>query len=252
MMATLAADESVETRREALQPGSGDGRSRDKPSAIDATAPAGAVAGGPSDDVGALELALVRRVQQGDTTAFDRLVERYQHRIAAVLSQYVRDPGELEDIAQEAFLKAYRAIDRFRGESSFYTWLYRIAVNTAKNHLDALGRRINRDGVDPGEAERYPDGAWLRDTDTPEAAARCGELRGAIERTLAELPAHLREALLLRESEGLSYQAIAEAIGCPMGTVRSRIARARSLIDAAAGDVVEPSELSSQRLRSAL
>jgi len=178
----------------------------------------------------------VRRVQAGERRAFDQIVSRYQHRIANVVAQYVRDPREVEDVVQDAFLKAYRALARFRGESSLYTWLYRIAVNTAKNHLDAMSRRVTGQGVEPDEAERYDEGALLRHGDTPERQACRDDLSQALERALAELPRHLCDALMLREREGLSYEAIARRMDCPVGTVRSRIARARGLID----DTVAP------------
>jgi len=187
----------------------------------------------------ATDRALVERAQGGDPRAFDQLVVRYQHRIATVIGQYLRDPSEIEDVAQDAFLKAYRALDRFRGDSSFYTWLYRIAVNTAKNHLDALSRRVTSHGVEPDEAERYDDGALLRHGDSPERELRRGEVQRTLERTLADLPNHLRDAVMLREMRGLSYEAIARLMDCPIGTVRSRIARGRGLIDNAVGPLLE-------------
>ncbi len=190
-------------------------------------------------DDSATDRALVERAQAGDQRAFSQLVARYQHRIATVIGQYLRDPSEIEDVAQDAFLKAYRALARFRGDSSFYTWLYRIAVNTAKNHLDALSRRATNHGVEADEAERYDDGALLRHGDTPERELRRDEVQRILDRTLAELPQHLRDAVMLREMQGLSYDAIANLMGCPVGTVRSRIARGRGLIDDAIGPLLE-------------
>ena len=187
--------------------------------------------GGQQADPNAVDRELVRRAQRGDTAAFDLLVLKYQHRIAALLRRHLADASELEDVAQETFLRAYRGLDRFRGRSAFYTWLYRIAVNTATNHRIAAGRRPAFRGVDPVDAEHFDDAALLRDTDTPERNAATGEVREAIGRALASMPECLRGALTLREMEGLTYQEIATAMDCPIGTVRSRIARARALID---------------------
>ena len=180
----------------------------------------------------AVDQALIERVQHGENAAFDLLVKKYQHRVAAPLRRHISDPSELEDVAQEAFLRAYRGLARFRGESAFYTWLYRIAVNTARNHRITMDRRrAIRGGVDPAEAERFDDAVLLRDTDTPERHAATGEVRQAIGQSLESMPACLREALTLREMNGLSYEEIASVMGCPIGTVRSRIARARTAID---------------------
>ena len=181
----------------------------------------------------AVDLELVQRVQRGERVAFDLLVHKYQHRIAHLVARYVRDPTEVEDVAQEAFIKAYRGLANFRGESAFYTWLYRIAINTAKNHLVAAGRRVPDQGVDASEAEQYDDGALLRDTDTPERQLITGEIERAVYRTIEGLPPELREAVTLREMEGLSYGEIAAVMDCPIGTVRSRIFRAREAIDQA-------------------
>ena len=181
----------------------------------------------------AVDLELVQRVQRGERVAFDLLVNKYQHRIAHLVARYVRDPTEVEDVAQEAFIKAYRGLANFRGESAFYTWLYRIAINTAKNHLVAAGRRVPDQGVDASEAEQYDDGALLRDTDTPERQLITGEIERAVYRTIESLPPELREAVTLREMEGLSYGEIAAVMDCPIGTVRSRIFRAREAIDQA-------------------
>lgn len=183
-------------------------------------------------DENAVDRALIERVQRGDNAAFDLLVKKYQHRVAALLRRHIADPSELEDVAQEAFLRAYRGLARFRGESAFYTWLYRITVNTARNHRVAMDRRgAVRGGIDPTEAERFDDGVLLRDNETPERHAATGEIRKAIDESIESMPACLQEALTLREMNGLSYEQIASAMDCPIGTVRSRIARARSAID---------------------
>lgn len=178
-----------------------------------------------------VDLELVRRVQQGERAAFDLLVHKYQHRIAHLVSRYIRDPSEVEDVVQEAFIKAYRGLARFRGESAFYTWLYRIAINTAKNHLVSSGRRVPDQGVDATEAEQYDAGALLRDGDTPERTLLTKEIEGTVYRAIEGLPDELREAITLREMEGLSYEEIAAVMDCPIGTVRSRIFRAREAID---------------------
>ena len=175
---------------------------------------------------------LVLRVQKGDKTAFDLLVRKYQHRIAKLVSRYVRDRAEVDDVTQEAFIKAYRAIKGFRGDSAFYTWLYRIAINTAKNYLVALGRRPLSADMEMEEAESSAAvNINLRDTATPERHLLADEIGRTVERSLAALPEDLRTAITLREIEGLSYEEIAEVMDCPIGTVRSRIFRAREAID---------------------
>lgn len=179
----------------------------------------------------AVDLELVRRVQRGDRVAFDLLVQKYQHRIAHLVSRYIRDPEEVEDVVQEAFIKAYRGLANFRGESAFYTWLYRIAINTAKNHLVSAGRRVPDQGVDASEAEQYDSGTLLQEGDTPERQALTNEIEAAVYAAINSLPAELKEAITLRELEGLSYEEIAEVMDCPIGTVRSRIFRARETID---------------------
>lgn len=179
----------------------------------------------------AVDLELVRRVQAGDKAAFDLLVRKYQHRIAYLISRYVRDPAEAEDVAQEAFIKAYRGLAKFRGESAFYTWLYRIAVNTAKNSLVASGRRVPDHGIDAADAEQYESGTLLRDGSTPEREMLTREIETEIRAAIDDLPRELRDAIILRELEGLSYEEIATAMDCPVGTVRSRIFRAREAID---------------------
>lgn len=179
----------------------------------------------------ASDLALVKRVQQGDRSAFDLLVVKYQHKILKLIMRYVRDPSEALDVAQEAFLKAYRAIRSFRGDSAFYTWLYRIAINTAKNHVVALGRKPMYYDLDLQESEGGEVFAKLKDIDTPEHLTLSEELRGTIDKAIRDLPEDLRTAILLREIEGMSYEEIAQTMECPVGTVRSRIFRAREAID---------------------
>jgi RNA polymerase sigma-70 factor (ECF subfamily) len=177
-----------------------------------------------------IDQQLVVRVQKGDKSAFDLLVRKYQHRIAKLVSRYVYDRSEVEDVTQEAFIKAYRAIKGFRGESAFYTWLYRIAINTAKNYLVAQGRRPSIADVETEEAEASDIGTNLRDATTPERHLLADEIGRTVERVLAALPEDLRTAVTLREIEGLSYEEIAEVMDCPIGTVRSRIFRAREAI----------------------
>ena len=173
---------------------------------------------------------LVERVQRGDKSAFDTLVRKYQHRIVKLISRYVYEPAEAQDIAQETFIKAYRALPRFRGDSAFYTWLYRIAINTAKNHLVAAGRRPVDQQVDLQDPESYDMNARLRNMDTPESMLLTDEIQATVEGAISELPEELRTAIVLRELEGMSYEEIAAAMDCPVGTVRSRIFRAREAI----------------------
>ena len=179
-----------------------------------------------------IDQQLVLRVQKGDKAAFDLLVRKYQHRIAKLVSRYVRDRAEVDDVTQEAFIKAWRAIKGFRGESAFYTWLYRIAINTAKNYLVALGRRPLSADMETEEAESSAAvNINLRDVATPERHLLADEIARTVERSLAALPEDLRSAITLREIDGLSYEEIAEVMDCPIGTVRSRIFRAREAID---------------------
>ncbi len=178
-----------------------------------------------------LDLELVKRVQGGDKTAFDMLVLKYQHRIGAVIGRFVHDYAESQDIAQETFIRAYRALNNFRGDAQFYTWLYRIAVNTAKNHLVSMKRRPPTSDVDADDAEHF-DGAYrMHDSDTPEHELLREEIARTVSEVVAELPEELRQAITLREMEGLSYEEISETMDCPIGTVRSRIFRAREAID---------------------
>lgn len=174
---------------------------------------------------------LVKRVQSGDKRAFDLLALKYQNKIVKLVERFVHDPVEAQDVAQEAFIKAYRAIDSFRGDSAFYTWLYRIASNAAKNYLVAQKRRPPATGVDSIEAEQYAIDTRLKDKETPESMVMTSELKKMIFSTIGDLPDDLREAITLREMEGMSYEDIALAMGCPVGTVRSRIFRARDAID---------------------
>ena len=176
---------------------------------------------------------LVERAQRGDKRAFELLVAKYQRKLGRLLSRLVRDPGEVEDVTQEAFIKAYRALPNFRGESAFYTWLYRIGINTAKNYLVALGRRApTTTEYDNEEAESFEDADALRDTATPEAELLSKEIATTVNRAMEALPEDLRTAITLREIDGLSYEEIAAAMDCPIGTVRSRIFRAREAIAA--------------------
>lgn len=174
---------------------------------------------------------LIKRVQDGDSRAFDLLVVKYQQRVLAVISRYVRDWGDAQDVAQDTFVRAYKAINKFRGDSQFYTWLYRIAVNTAKNHLVSRGRRPPSDDVEVSDAEHYDGGVYLRDSDTPERELMRQEMEQTVLGVVETLPDELRQALTLREVQGLSYEEIAAQMDCPIGTVRSRIFRARDAID---------------------
>jgi RNA polymerase sigma-70 factor (ECF subfamily) len=173
---------------------------------------------------------LVQRAQRGDLRAFDLLVLKYQGRIGALVSRYINDPGEVEDVTQEAFIKAYRALDKFRGDSAFYTWLYRIASNAAKNHLVAKGRRPGADATIE-DAEGFEQADLISESSTPEAVLMSEELAQVVTEAMDALPEELRAALTLREFEGLSYDDIAAVLECPVGTVRSRIFRAREAID---------------------
>ncbi|MDC0662622.1 RNA polymerase sigma factor RpoE [Marinobacter sp. SS21] len=186
------------------------------------------------------DLQLVRKVRHGDRAAFDLLVIKYQSRVASIISRYVYDSQEVMDLAQETFVKAYRAIDRFRGDSAFYTWLYRIAVNTAKNYLEARGRRP-QGSADAADAENFDDGSRLRDTASPERELQRDQLQQELSRAIANLPEELRSAFLLREYDGLSYEDIARILECPIGTVRSRIFRARDAVDRQLGPLLATS-----------
>jgi RNA polymerase sigma-70 factor (ECF subfamily) len=178
-----------------------------------------------------VDQALVERVKRGDKSAFDVLVRKYQHKVIKLVSRYVKDPEEALDVSQEAFIKAYRALPNFRGDSAFYTWMYRIAINTAKNYLVAQGRRLPSVDVEAQEAEQFEGETPLKEYATPESLMRRDEIEQTIFTTIEKLPEDLKTAITLREIEGLSYEEIAEAMACPVGTVRSRIFRAREAID---------------------
>ncbi|MCL4798343.1 MAG: RNA polymerase sigma factor RpoE [Burkholderiales bacterium] len=180
-----------------------------------------------------IDQQLVERAQRGEKQAFDLLVAKYQRKLWRLLSRFIRDPAEVEDVAQEAFIKAYRALPSFRGDSAFYTWLYRIGINTAKNYLVAMGRRApTTTEFDSEEAEGFDDGDQLRDINTPESMLMSKQIAATVNETMEELPDELRTAITLREIEGLSYEEIASIMNCPIGTVRSRIFRAREAIAA--------------------
>lgn len=178
---------------------------------------------------------LVKRVQSGDKRAFDMLVIKYQQKLFSIISRYIKDNAEIQDVAQEAFIKAYRAIGNFRGDSAFYTWIYRIAINTAKNHLVSRGRRPPSSDIDVNDAEFYTGSDLLKDVGTPESILMRDQLQETVYEAIQNLPEDLRTAVTLREMEGLSYEDIADVMDCPVGTVRSRIFRARESIDKAIG-----------------
>ena len=174
---------------------------------------------------------LVIRAQHGDQQAFGLLVSKYQRKLARLLSRLIRDPAEVEDVAQETFIKAYRALGNFRGDSAFYTWLYRIGINTAKNYLVSQGRRApTRTDFDSEEAETFEDGDLLRDINTPERMLLSKQIGETVNSAMEDLPEDLRTAIMLREIEGMSYEDIAKMMDCPIGTVRSRIFRAREAV----------------------
>lgn len=179
----------------------------------------------------AIDHELVVRVQQGDKKAFDLLVLKYQLRVSKLVSRFLRNQSDVPDVVQDAFIKAYRALPNFRGDSAFYTWLYRIAINTAKNHLVAQSRKSPANSIDAQEAEDYGASEWLKEYASPEREALASELEATIHQAMGALPSDLREAITLREIEGLSYEEIAAVMACPIGTVRSRIFRAREAID---------------------
>ncbi len=178
-----------------------------------------------------IDQVLVERAQAGDKLAFDALVSKYQRKVSRLLSRFMHNPAEVEDVSQEAFIKAYRALPAFRGDSAFYTWLYRIGVNTAKNYLVAQGRRApTTTDFDAEDAESFADASQLRDINTPESLLQSKQIGETIDAAMAALPEDLRNAIVLREIEGLSYEEIAETMNCPIGTVRSRIFRAREAV----------------------
>jgi len=186
------------------------------------------------------DLELVKRVQAGDKSAFDVLVLKYQQKVINLVMRYVHDPHIAMDISQESFIKAYRGLKNFRGDSAFYTWLYRISINTAKNHLVSKSRRMPDDDIDAQEAEQYEGGGKLREKSTPENELMTQEIHSTIKNAIDALPDDLRIAITLRELEGLSYEEISEAMECPIGTVRSRIFRARDSIEKELAPIVGP------------
>ena len=187
------------------------------------------------------DLDLVKRVQAGDKKAFDVLVIKYQHKIVNLVSRYVHDPHTAQDVAQEAFIKAYKGLARFRGDSAFYTWLYRIAINTAKNYLVAQGRRTPTTDIDAQDAEQFGGDSALKEYASPERQLLSDEIEKTVFDAIEALPDDLRTAITLREIEGMSYEEIAEAMDCPIGTVRSRIFRAREAIDKKLSPLLESS-----------
>jgi RNA polymerase sigma-70 factor (ECF subfamily) len=179
----------------------------------------------------AIDLALVKQAQKGDMKAFELLVSRYQQKVGGVISKLVKDYHEIQDITQDVFIKVYKALPNFRGDSAFYTWIYRIAINTAKNYLVSKGRRIQNSDIEPVEAENYAGGFEQQNFDTPDAEYERQEIEAVVHKSIAELPEDLKQAIVLREVEGLSYEEIAKQMDCPIGTVRSRIFRARDAVD---------------------
>ena len=186
-----------------------------------------------------IDQELVVRVQQGDNKAFDLLVLKYQLRLSKLVSRFLRNQSDVPDVVQESFIKAYRALPNFRGESAFYTWLYRIAINTAKNHLVSQSRKNPANSIDVQDAEDYGASEWLKEYASPEREALASELEATIQQAMGDLPSDLREAISLREIEGLSYEDIAAVMDCPIGTVRSRIFRAREAIDAKLAPILD-------------
>jgi RNA polymerase sigma-70 factor (ECF subfamily) len=185
------------------------------------------------------DMELVRRVQAGEKNAFDVLVLKYQQRVVNLVMRYVRDQHIAMDISQEAFIKAYKGLQNFRGDSAFYTWLYRIAINTAKNHLVTMSRRLPANDIDAQEAEQYESAGRLHEKATPESEMQKDEIHQAIIESIEALPDDLRTAITLREIEGFSYEEISEAMDCPIGTVRSRIFRARESIETKIGPLMD-------------
>ncbi len=196
-----------------------------------------------------LDAELVKQAKQGKLAAFELLVNRYQQKVANVISKFIKDRHEIQDVAQEVFIKVYRALPNFRGESSFYTWIYRIAVNTSKNHLVARSRRIQNTQVEFEDAESFVSNEDFRNLDTPDAVYARGELEQTMSKAIAQLPDDLKAAIVLREVEGLSYDEIAEQMDCPIGTVRSRIFRARDAIDQALKPLLKDDSVRKQNVR---
>jgi len=181
----------------------------------------------------AIDLELVKQAQKGDIKAFELLVQRYQQKVGGVVSKLIKDYHEIQDITQDVFIKVYKALPKFRGDSAFYTWIYRIAINTAKNHLVAKGRRIQNSDIEPADAEHFPSSFEHQNFDTPDAEYERQEIEKVVHDSIADLPDDLKQAIILREVDGLSYEEIAKEMDCPIGTVRSRIFRARDAVDSA-------------------
>ena len=179
----------------------------------------------------AIDLELVKQAQKGDIKAFELLVQRYQQKVGGVISKLIKDYHEIQDVTQDVFVKVYKALPKFRGDAAFYTWIYRIAINTAKNYLVAKGRRIQNSDIEPIEAENYSGGFENQNFDTPDAEYERQEIEKVVYQAIDELPTDLKKAIILREIDGLSYEDIAEKMDCPIGTVRSRIFRARDAVD---------------------
>lgn len=196
-----------------------------------------------------LDAELVNQAKQGKMEAFELLVNRYQQKVANVISKFVKDRHEIQDVAQEVFIKVFRALPNFRGDSSFYTWIYRIAVNTSKNHLVSKSRRIQNTQVEFEEAENFSSNEDQRNLDTPDAVYARGELEQTMSKAIATLPEDLKTAIVLREVDGLSYEEIAEQMDCPIGTVRSRIFRARDAIDQAMRPLLQDESMRKQNVR---
>jgi RNA polymerase sigma-70 factor (ECF subfamily) len=196
-----------------------------------------------------LDAELVEQAKQGKMAAFELLVNRYQQKVANVIAKFIKDRHEIQDVAQEVFIKVFRALPNFRGDSSFYTWIYRIAVNTSKNHLVAKSRRIQNTQVEFEEAESFGTNEDHRSLDTPDAVYSRGELEQTMAKAIAQLPEDLKTAIVLREVDGLSYEEIAAEMDCPIGTVRSRIFRARDAIDVALRPLLEEESVRKQNVR---
>ena len=197
----------------------------------------------------AIDLELVRQAQKGDIKAFELLVQRYQQKVGGVISKLIKDFHEIQDVTQDVFIKVYKALPKFRGDSAFYTWIYRIAINTAKNYLVAKGRRIQNSDIEPVEAENYADAFDKQNFDTPDAEYERQEIEKVVHDSIQALPKDLKQAIILREVEGLSYEEIAEKMNCPIGTVRSRIFRARDVIDNALKPMLQKEQPRTQYVR---
>lgn len=196
-----------------------------------------------------IDLELVKQAQKGDIKAFELLVQRYQQKVGGVISKLIKDYHEIQDITQDVFIKVYKALPKFRGDSAFYTWIYRIAINTAKNHLVAKGRRIQNSDIEPSEVESFAGGYEKQNFDTPEAEYERQEIEKALHQSIDALPCDLKQAIILREVDGLSYEEIAEKMDCPIGTVRSRIFRARDAVDNALKPLLQKEQMRENYVR---